>query len=36
MPKSKQHWGHDLLALGVVAAIAVLVFWLVPVTPPGA
>jgi membrane-associated phospholipid phosphatase len=30
MPKSKQHWGHDLVTLALVGAIAALVFWLVP------
>jgi membrane-associated phospholipid phosphatase len=30
MPRAEQHWGYDVAAAAVVAAIAGLVFWLVP------
>lgn len=30
MPKSRQHWGYDLLTLSLVLGVAAFVFWAVP------
>jgi hypothetical protein len=30
MPKSRAHWGYDLLTVLLVALVSALVFWVVP------
>jgi hypothetical protein len=31
MPRVASHWGHDLVAAGMVVAVVVAVAWLIPV-----
>jgi hypothetical protein len=34
LPRDPNHWVHDLVAAAATAAVAALVFWLVPVSVP--